>query len=89
MLYPKGGESMHEIKSELLSIICTDYSSVPNTVKVYYLIDNDGYKVYRPFNGCDKLGGTNPCSKCIKYIQQLMLNNTLDTSVPIYLPKHL
>ena len=80
---------MKEVYSESISIICSPYSVTPNTVKVYYILDDDEYKVYRPFIGCENLGGTNPCDKCIKYIQKQMLDNTLITTSVIYLPEHL
>ena len=63
--------------------------AVDNVETVKYIIDSDGYKIYTPFIGCDQFPSTPCCKKCVDYVQRQMIENTIDTTIPLCIPANL
>lgn len=79
---------MKQVEFETITICCGSYAN-KYTVTLRFIRDDDGYKIYRPFNGCDFMCSCEDCNTCLPYVWNKMQQNEIDTSTPIYIPKHL
>lgn len=80
---------MANIIFEKLVIKCGPSNNVLIEQTVKYIIDSDGYKIYTPFIGCDQFPSTPCCKKCVDYVQRQMIENTIDTTIPLCIPANL
>ena len=78
---------MKQIEHETITICCGS-PSTRNTVSLRFIRDEDGYKIYQPFNGCDFMCSRPECNTCIPYVWQKLLRNEIDPLKPIYIPMH-
>lgn len=80
---------MANIVFEKLILECGPHYNQQIEESVKYIVDTDGYKIYTPYLGCTYFLSTKSCQKCVDFVQKKMLENTLDTTKPLYIPTNL